>query len=278
VGHEPVTLCHKGHEITVDAHAVPAHEAHGDSIVDSGGAVDDGSDAKDDTVVDEGSNTQDDSTEPEDQEQDDAEDGCQSEETPTQELKPGDTEPGDTEQGDELQQDTRSDILQQKPDSSDEQAAPEKTEEVKTCDGGHIELSKAEKLTLDLHNKTRKENSLKPLCLDSTLTRAAREHSKDMAKRDYFDHKSSRGEGTAERLRSLGYEWSAAGENLARGSGSSSTAKNRFEAWMKSKGHRLNILNERYEQVGVGVVRGESRKSGKEQTVYTVDFGRESKR
>ena len=261
VGHNPVTLCHKGHEITVDIHAMPAHEAHGDTIISGGEPTGDDSALSNANAIDVNN------TGTIDQAQDD----CQSEESPTQEP-----ESGDTIQEEEPQQEA-TDTLQPKQGTPEEQAAREETEEAKTCDGERIELNKAEKLTLDLHNKTRKENGLKPLCMDPRLTKAAREHSKDMSRRGYFGHNSPKGESNGERLRRLGYDWSTTGENLAWGSGSFSTAKNRFQAWMRSKGHRLNILSEKYEQVGVGVVKGKSRKGSKEQTFYTVDFGSEKK-
>ena len=263
VGHDPVTLCHKGHEITVDIHALPAHEAHGDTIVGSDEPIGDESAVS--TAIDVNN------TGTIDQAQGDTKDDCQSEESPTKEP-----ESGDMMQEEEPQQEA-TDILRQKQETPEEQAATEETEEVKTCDGESIELNKAEKLTLDLHNKTRKENGLKPLCMDPTLTKAAREHSKDMIRRGYFGHNSPEGESSGERLRRLGYDWSATGENLAWGSGSFSIAKNRFQAWMRSEGHRLNIFSQKYEEVGVGVIKGKSRKGEKEQTFYTVDFGSEKK-
>ena len=265
VGHHPVTLCHNGHEITVDIHALPAHEAHGDTIIGSDEPLGDESAVSNANAIDDGN------TGTIDQAQGDANDDCQSEESPTQEP-----ESEDTMQEEEPQQEA-TDTLQQKQGTPEEQAAMEETEEAKTCDGERIELNKAEKLTLDLHNKTRKENGLKLLCIDSTLTKAAREHSKDMIRRGYFGHNSPKGESNGERLKRLGYDWSATGENLAWGSGSFSTAKNRFQAWMRSEGHRLNILSQKYEEVGVGVIKGKSRKGGKEQTFYTVDFGSEKK-
>jgi uncharacterized protein YkwD len=145
-------------------------------------------------------------------------------------------------------------------------------EEVETCDGERIELNKEEKLTLDLHNETREEQRLDPLCVDPTLQKAARAHSTDMVKKDYFGHNSREGKTSAERLKGLGYNWRATGENIAWGSGSYSEPKSRFEAWMKSDGHRKNILDRKYEEVGVGVVKGKLKKGGEEETVYTVDF------
>ena len=169
--------------------------------------------------------------------------------------------------------------LQQKEAEPDENAQTEHTETVQTCDRKNIELVRAEKLTLDLHNKTRKENGLKELCVDPTLTRVAREHSKDMIKKGYFGHTSADGKSSAKRLKDSGYNWSATAENIAWGSGSYSNPKSRFKAWMESKGHKVNILNGKYEEVGIGAASGELlKKSGQEETVYTVDFGSKKKK
>ena len=108
--------------------------------------------------------------------------------------------------------------------------------------------------------------------MEHTLQKAARPHSIAMVKEDYFAHNSRDGKTSGERLKGLGYNWRATGENLARGSGSFSEPKSRFEAWMKSDGHRKNILERKYEEVGVGVVKGKLKKGGEEETVYTVEF------
>ena len=146
-----------------------------------------------------------------------------------------------------------------------------------TCDGESIELSKEEKLTLDLHNKTREENGLEQLCVDPRLTKAARAHSADMLKKRYFGHNSFDGKSSAERVKDSGYDWRVTGENIAWGSGSFSNPKNRFEAWMKSEGHKNNILDKNFEQVGVGVAKRTLKKGGEEESIYTVDFGSKKK-
>lgn len=81
------------------------------------------------------------------------------------------------------------------------------------------------------------------LCVDPTLTKAARSHSKEVIDKGYFDHNSHSGETAEARLKGLGYDWRAFGENIARGSGSMSKPEDRFEAWMKSEGHRKNTLD-----------------------------------
>lgn len=150
-------------------------------------------------------------------------------------------------------------------------------EEVKTCDGGSIELGTEEKLTFDLHNTTRKDKGLRQLCVEPTLQKAARAHSADMLKKHYFAHNSRDGKTSGERLKDLGYDWRATGENIAWGSGSYSNPESRFEAWLKSEGHKKNILDNNFEEVGVGVAKGKLKKDSEEATFYTVDFGSKKK-
>jgi uncharacterized protein YkwD len=167
--------------------------------------------------------------------------------------------------------------LQQQQSRPDE-GTQRDTETVRSCDGKRIELSKREKLTLDLHNKTRKDIGLRQLCVDPTLQRAARAHSADMLRKHYFGHNSLDGKTGGKRLKDLGYDWRATGENIAWGSGSHSKPKSRFEAWLKSEGHRKNILDGNFEQVGVGVAQGKLKNGSEEATFYTVDFGSKKKR
>ena len=146
------------------------------------------------------------------------------------------------------------------------------TETVKTCDDESIELKADEKRLLDLHNETRKKQGLESLCIHPALTKAARDHSKEMIDKDYFSHTSKDGQTPDARLKRFGYDWRAYGENIARGSGPLSTPDDRFEALMKSPGHRKNILDKNFREVGVGAASGEYKGTGGT-TIYTVDFG-----
>ena len=145
------------------------------------------------------------------------------------------------------------------------------TRTVKTCDGGATELKANEKRVLDLHNEVREKHGLVKLCIDPTLEKAARTHSKEMIDKDYFSHNSYSGESSGDCLTRFGYRWWASGENIASGAGSQSKPEDRLEAWMKSPGHKKNILDKNFRKVGVGSARGNF--EGYEQTLYTVDFG-----
>ncbi|WP_084550241.1 CAP domain-containing protein [Actinomadura rifamycini] len=90
-----------------------------------------------------------------------------------------------------------------------------------------------------------------PVRSNALLVRAAQGHSADMAARGFFDHTSPDGDGPGDRITSAGYRWSTYGENIAKGqSGPESVMK----SWMNSPGHRANILNCKFDEIGVGVV------------------------
>ncbi len=71
-----------------------------------------------------------------------------------------------------------------------------------------------------------------------------------MAARDYFSHTSPEGGSAGDRITAAGYRWSTWGENIARGQ---QTPESVMDAWMNSPGHRANILNCDFKDLGVGV-------------------------
>ena len=153
---------------------------------------------------------------------------------------------------------------------------------VETCGDGTIELNTNEKRTLDLHNKTRADQGLQSFCVDPILTKAARAHSREMLDKDYFSHNSFDGETFGERLKRFGYtptgySYYTVGENIAYGSGSDAAPGSIFENWMNSSGHKANILNKNFREIGIGVRTGtfcpEPNKCYTGTTMYTVDFG-----
>ncbi len=148
---------------------------------------------------------------------------------------------------------------------------------VKKCGGGKIFLNAKERTTFYLHNKVRRNHNLKVFCVHPALQKAARAHSKDMIQRDYFSHNTKGKYTFAQRLKrfgytSKGYRYYTTGENIAYGSGSYSTPKSRMDSWMKSPGHRRNILNGKFREIGVGTYTG-TYKGNKGVTMYTADFG-----
>jgi uncharacterized protein YkwD len=145
---------------------------------------------------------------------------------------------------------------------------------VATCGGGSIYLSAKEKDTFERHNGIRRRHGLPTFCVHPALEKAARNHSEDMVKRDYFSHDTAgRNEDFAERIEGFGYtSYSALAENIAYGVGSDGSPRRIMSAWMHSDGHRHNILDPRLRQVGIGVFVG-NWKGYEGTSMYTVDFG-----
>lgn len=104
---------------------------------------------------------------------------------------------------------------------------------------------------LALLNAERARAGCQPLSLDSRLMRAAQQHSEDMAVNNFVGHTGSNGSTLAQRANAVGYTWSALAENVAAGY---ATPEAVMAGWMRSDGHRQNILNCRYVHVGIGYV------------------------
>lgn len=105
-----------------------------------------------------------------------------------------------------------------------------------------------------------------PVRVDSRLTTAARLHSEDMARQDYFSHTSVDGRSPWDRIEAQGYRAGSA-ENIAAGYATPAAV---MDGWMNSPGHRANILACSSQAIGVGLGRG-----GSYGTYWTQDFGRE---
>jgi uncharacterized protein YkwD len=103
-------------------------------------------------------------------------------------------------------------------------------------------------------NAQREEHGLPPLKESANLNDSARLKAEDMFKYQYFEHISPSGAGAGDLAGNSGYEFIAIGENLALGNFEDDKAL--VQAWMDSPGHRANILNEKYQDIGVSVVEG----------------------
>lgn len=110
----------------------------------------------------------------------------------------------------------------------------------------------AEQRMLELINRERQANGLRPLVADPQLAAVARAYAFDMLQRGYFAHTSPEGATLDDRLRAGGVRFRAAGENLA----FNQTVEAAHRALMASPGHRANILNPAFGRVGVGVADG----------------------
>ena len=136
-----------------------------------------------------------------------------------------------------------------------------------SCTGGSINLKPDEERMLGLHNRARESRGLGKLCVHPALQEAARAHSADMIRKDYFRHGN-----VGRRLKRHGYNWSTYAENIAYGSGVRGSPESVFNRWMKSRGHKRNILGRGFREVGIGTATG-TFKGTNGVTMYTVDFG-----
>ncbi len=102
---------------------------------------------------------------------------------------------------------------------------------------------------LRLTNVFRQQNGLQPLTLNSKLATAAQTHSQNMGNLDFFSHTGADGSSSSQRISAAGYTWSAAGENIAAGY---TTPEAVVNGWINSPGHRANLLNANYRDIGIG--------------------------
>jgi uncharacterized protein YkwD len=141
-----------------------------------------------------------------------------------------------------------------------------------------LSAARVEKAIHDLVNRERRAQKLKPLALDGRLAGVARGHSRDMAKRNYFSHDSPEGERFSGRYRRARYVCAVregrttyrGAENIWRGyqytsvrtvngtkhfdwSSEANIARTVVDDWMKSPGHRANILTARLTRQGIGL-------------------------
>jgi len=78
---------------------------------------------------------------------------------------------------------------------------------------------------------------------------AAENHSENMALQDFFDHQGVNGDDVIDRISIIGYNYFTAGENIGAGY---STPEAVVEGWINSPGHRANLLNPDFTEIGVG--------------------------
>jgi uncharacterized protein YkwD len=132
--------------------------------------------------------------------------------------------------------------------------------------------------TLCALNRERAHHGLRKVRINRKLSRAARRHARDMARRNYFSHDTLGGGTFVDRIRSAGYLKGAhnwiVGENLAWGSRAYSRPSSIMAMWMKSPGHRANILNGSFREIGIGLAYDAPvHRGGKPACTYATDFG-----
>lgn len=115
-------------------------------------------------------------------------------------------------------------------------------------------LSFDEQFVLDAVNAERAKAGCPALRFNSALQQAARAHSDDMAKRDYFDHTDPDGVDPITRAIAAGYPSEYVGENVAAGQNSGEMVMyHATYGWMYSASHTANILNCNYTETGIAL-------------------------
>ncbi len=126
---------------------------------------------------------------------------------------------------------------------------------------------------LENTNLQRKAANQSELTIDPLLTAAAQAKASDMAARNYWSHDTPDGKAPWAFISAAGYNYELAGENLAYGFDG---AEDAVTGWMNSPGHRANILNAGYQNVGFGVITSPNYQGRGEQTIVVAEYGRPS--
>lgn len=135
---------------------------------------------------------------------------------------------------------------EQKPDSAP--SNPSTTPEQKPS----TDFSSYQQQVLDLVNAERAKRGISALTLDSSLSSVATKKSQDMIDKNYFDHTSPTYGSPFDMMKQFGISYRTAGENIAKGQ---KTPQEVVAAWMNSEGHRKNILNPNFTNLGVGIAK-----------------------
>lgn len=123
---------------------------------------------------------------------------------------------------------------------------------------------------IDGTNKERAKQGLPPLVYNEQLSQAAQAKAHDMFENQYWAHFSPSGKSPWEFMKAVHYTYYVAGENLAR---DFMQTDDMMKAWMNSPTHRENIVNAKYQDIGIGVVNGVLK--GSETTLVVQMFGTE---
>ncbi|HTQ26314.1 MAG TPA: CAP domain-containing protein [Candidatus Binataceae bacterium] len=132
-------------------------------------------------------------------------------------------------------------------------------------------MSAQEAEILRLVNDERKRAGAPALKSSQRLMLASRGHSYDMALRNYLGHKGPAGDTPAERVRGVGVDSAAFGENLYldREADRARLAERAVQEWLRNPEHRANLLSPDFASTGVGIARAA------DGTAYvTQDFAR----
>lgn len=166
-------------------------------------------------------------------------------------------------------------------------ATPGKARKAPACRGADTlpnadNIGRIRPATRCLINAERTGRGLTALAADTQLTAAAQSYSGAMVRDRFFDHVAPDGSTLLTRIEGAtrylaGARSYSLGENLAWGSGLRATPRQTVAGWMASPGHRRNILDRSFRQIGIGVVTGAPGDAGTQPAAtYTTEFGRRS--
>lgn len=136
------------------------------------------------------------------------------------------------------------------------QEETEQSENIQVATGSDPEIR-----VFDMLNHIRVSNGLAPFSLNPSLTSVARYRAQDMIARDYFSHVTPEGKSIYDVLAEHGVAFAQAGENIQYCSPPGWKSLEGFiDTWMASSGHRANILNGGFSQLGVGIVDADNKR------------------
>ena len=118
-------------------------------------------------------------------------------------------------------------------------------------------------------NALRSKAGAPALRMNAALQKAAQAHAQDMLERGFFAHKSPGNTTVRERATKAGYKWRNIGENIAEGQKSVDEV---VATWMDSPGHRQNMLEPKFREIGIGLVTGKGR-DGEYRVIWVQNFG-----
>ena len=138
---------------------------------------------------------------------------------------------------------------------------------------GNLELVRT--AVLCLHNRERTARGLPKLTEHADLRSAAEDHARHMVQARFFAHDAPGGADMVDRILGAGYAdgqgWSL-GENIAWATGGLATAAAVHRTWMRSPGHKANILRRQFREIGIGIALGAPVDADGGAT-YAADFG-----
>lgn len=159
-------------------------------------------------------------------------------------------------------------------------AAPAACPAASTVPASAASADRSEHALLCLINRERAHDGVRTLRANRCLARAAAGHASDMVRFRYFAHRSRDGGGFAARIMATGYatprqRW-VVGENLAWGAAPAGDPEWVLHAWLRSPGHRANLLRGDFRDVGVAAVHGAPvalEGDPSPRATYAVEFG-----